>query len=35
MITPVIICGGSSTRLWPLIRKSFPKQFVLLIGAIA
>ena len=32
MITPVILCGGSGTRLWPLSRKSFPKQFVPLIG---
>ena len=31
-ITPVILCGGSGTRLWPLSRKSFPKQFVALIG---
>ncbi len=31
MITPVILCGGSGTRLWPLSRKSFPKQFVPLI----
>lgn len=29
---PVILCGGSGTRLWPLSRKSFPKQFVPLIG---
>lgn len=28
MIVPVILCGGSGTRLWPLSRKSFPKQFV-------
>jgi mannose-1-phosphate guanylyltransferase / mannose-6-phosphate isomerase len=27
MITPVLLCGGSGTRLWPLSRKSFPKQF--------
>lgn len=32
MITPVILCGGSGTRLWPLSRKSFPKQFVPLTG---
>jgi len=32
MITPVILCGGSGTRLWPLSRKSLPKQFVPLIG---
>ena len=31
-ITPVILCGGSGTRLWPLSRKSFPKQFVPLIA---
>ena len=30
-ITPVILCGGSGTRLWPLSRKSFPKQSVPLI----
>ncbi|MGE8349866.1 MAG: mannose-1-phosphate guanylyltransferase/mannose-6-phosphate isomerase [Pseudomonas protegens] len=30
-ITPVILCGGSGSRLWPLSRKSFPKQFVPLI----
>ena len=32
-VTPVILCGGSGTRLWPLSRKSFPKQFVPLIGS--
>jgi mannose-1-phosphate guanylyltransferase / mannose-6-phosphate isomerase len=32
MIQPVILCGGSGTRLWPLSRKSFPKQFVPLVG---
>ena len=31
-ITPVILCGGSGTRLWPVSRKSFPKQFIDLIG---
>jgi mannose-1-phosphate guanylyltransferase/mannose-6-phosphate isomerase len=30
-IKPVILCGGSGTRLWPLSRESFPKQFVPLI----
>lgn len=28
MIYPTILCGGSGTRLWPLSRKSYPKQFV-------
>jgi len=28
MITPVILSGGSGTRLWPLSRKSRPKQFL-------
>ncbi|SFR56053.1 mannose-1-phosphate guanylyltransferase / mannose-6-phosphate isomerase [Yoonia tamlensis] len=32
MITPVILCGGSGTRLWPLSRKSYPKQFAPFIG---
>jgi len=27
-IFPVIMCGGSGTRLWPASRKSYPKQFV-------
>ncbi len=29
---PVLLCGGSGTRLWPLSRKSFPKQFTRLVG---
>ncbi len=32
-ITPVLLCGGSGTRLWPLSRKSFPKQFAPLTGS--
>ena len=32
MITPVILCGGSGTRLWPVSRQSVPKQFVPLLG---
>jgi mannose-1-phosphate guanylyltransferase/mannose-6-phosphate isomerase len=32
MLTPVILCGGSGTRLWPLSRRSYPKQFVPLMG---
>ena len=27
-IIPIILCGGSGTRLWPLSRKSYPKQFL-------
>jgi len=29
---PVILCGGSGTRLWPLSRSGFPKQFLCLMG---
>lgn len=32
IIVPVILCGGSGTRLWPLSRRDFPKQFVSLLG---
>ncbi|RFU14653.1 mannose-1-phosphate guanylyltransferase/mannose-6-phosphate isomerase [Rhodobacteraceae bacterium W635] len=32
IIHPVILCGGSGTRLWPLSRKSYPKQFAKLLG---
>lgn len=31
-IVPVILCGGSGTRLWPLSRKSYPKQFGRILG---
>lgn len=31
MIRPIVLCGGSGTRLWPLSRKTLPKQFVPLI----
>lgn len=31
-VTPVILCGGSGTRLWPLSRAGFPKQFLCLTG---
>lgn len=31
-ILPVILCGGSGTRLWPLSRAGFPKQFLVLSG---
>ena len=29
---PVILSGGSGTRLWPLSREAFPKQFLSLVG---
>ena len=32
MITPVILSGGSGTRLWPLSRAARPKQFLALTG---
>jgi mannose-1-phosphate guanylyltransferase/mannose-6-phosphate isomerase len=31
-VIPVILCGGSGTRLWPLSRTGFPKQFLCLTG---
>jgi mannose-1-phosphate guanylyltransferase/mannose-6-phosphate isomerase len=31
-VIPVILCGGSGTRLWPLSRAAFPKQFLVLCG---
>lgn len=31
-IQPVILCGGSGTRLWPLSREQYPKQFLALNG---
>lgn len=31
-VTPLLLCGGSGTRLWPLSRKSYPKQFSPLVG---
>ena len=33
IVTPVILCGGSGTRLWPLSRTGFPKQFLCLTGS--
>ena len=31
-IVPILLAGGSGTRLWPLSRKSYPKQFCTLLG---
>lgn len=31
-VIPVILCGGSGTRLWPLSRQQHPKQFLKLLG---
>jgi len=31
-VQPVILCGGSGPRLWPLSRAGFPKQFPMLAG---
>tara|TARA_Y100000589_G_C27192587_1_gene645415 strand:- start:1331 stop:2752 length:1422 start_codon:yes stop_codon:yes gene_type:complete len=28
MIKPIILCGGTGSRLWPLSRRSYPKQFI-------
>ena len=32
MITPVLLSGGSGSRLWPLSRQLYPKQFINLIN---
>ena len=31
-IVPIILAGGTGSRLWPLSRKSYPKQFLSLLG---
>ena len=31
-LIPVLLCGGSGTRLWPLSRTHYPKQFLPLVG---
>ena len=31
-LTPIILCGGAGTRLWPVSREKMPKHFVPLIG---
>lgn len=33
VLLPVILCGGSGTRLWPLSRETYPKQFLALQGS--
>ena len=32
VIYPVVLCGGSGTRLWPRSRKQAPKPFLPLVG---
>lgn len=32
LVIPIVLCGGSGTRLWPLSRSGFPKQFLVLSG---
>ncbi len=32
LIKPIVLCGGVGSRLWPLSKESFPKQFVPLVG---
>ncbi len=34
-ITPVILCGGSGTRLWPLSRRDFAKQHAPILGGVS
>ena len=31
-VIPVVLCGGVGTRLWPLSRSAYPKQFLSLVG---
>uniref|UniRef100_UPI0021176A66 sugar phosphate nucleotidyltransferase n=1 Tax=Salmonella enterica TaxID=28901 RepID=UPI0021176A66 len=33
MITPIIMAGGNGSRLWPLSRTLYPKQFLCLDGS--
>ncbi|MGH8573606.1 MAG: sugar phosphate nucleotidyltransferase, partial [Gammaproteobacteria bacterium] len=32
MLYPIILAGGGGTRLWPLSREHYPKQFLDLLG---
>jgi len=34
-ITPLIMCGGAGTRLWPASRENRPKQFLPPFGALS
>lgn len=34
-IRPILLCGGSGTRLWPLSRQEYPKQFASIEGKIS
>jgi mannose-1-phosphate guanylyltransferase/mannose-6-phosphate isomerase len=35
VILPIVLCGGSGTRLWPLSRATYPKQFLALHGKLS
>src|SRR5262249_16718952 len=35
MISPIILCGGEGSRLWPVSRPDFPKQFATLVGDVS
>ena len=32
LVQPVVLSGGSGTRLWPLSREKYPKQLLSLVG---
>jgi len=32
-VSPFVLCGGAGTRLWPLSREAFPKQFHKIAGS--
>ena len=33
-VIPVLMCGGTGTRLWPLSREAYPKQFLAIHGGL-